>query len=160
MAELSMDHGDEVRPAPKRVHLRLVQPEVGRATGGDDHVLPWYRTPLLLLLSGPTVLALVLLDTPAWVRAAPVLAYIAVVPGLVCVRVLRLPNRLMEIPLGIGLSVAVGALVAQAMIYLQLWSPIAWVSTLVVIASPPAAFEVYRGPLSRQPPGDLGGGAR
>jgi len=112
---------------------------------------------LLLLLSGPVVLALILLDAPTWIRVAPVLAYIAVVPGLACVRLIRLPERLMEVLLGVGLSFALGVLVAQVMIYLHVWSPTLGLSTLVVIASLTGTLELYRGPHATGTPGEVRG---
>src|SRR5258706_462717 len=89
-------------------------PMAGDTDGG------WLREawpPLLVLLSGAVVLALVLLDAPTSVRATPVLAYIAVVPGLAYVRLVRLPDRGMGLLLGVGLSLALGIVVAQAMVY-------------------------------------------
>jgi hypothetical protein len=100
---------------------------------------------LLLLLSGPVVLVLVAFDAPAWLRAVPVLGYLAVVPGLTGIRLLRLADRLMELLLGIGLSLAAGILVAQTMIYLHVWSPILGVSALVMIASVAGVLDLVRG---------------
>jgi hypothetical protein len=110
---------------------------------------PWYPVPLLLLLSGPVVLALIALDAPAWLRAVAVLSYLAVVPGLAGVRLLRLADHLMEILLGIGLSLAAGILVAQTMIYLHVWSPVLGVSALVVIGSVAAVLDLVRGGAAR-----------
>ncbi len=155
MVEVSME--DE-RPRPARARLRLVRPGGDANTGGhDDGGRLWYSTPLLLLLSGPVVLALILLDAPTWIRVAPVLAYIAVVPGLACVRLIRLPERLMEVLLGVGLSFALGVLVAQVMIYLHVWSPTLGLSTLVVIASLTGTLELYRGPHATGTPGEVRG---
>jgi hypothetical protein len=119
------------------------------AAGGPRQGLPWHPVPLLLLLSGPVVLALVVLDAPTWLRAGPVLCYLAVVPGLAGIRLLRLADRLMEILLGIGLSLAAGILVAQSMIYLHVWSPILGVSAVMVIASVAAVLDLVRGGDSR-----------
>jgi hypothetical protein len=124
------------------------------ADGTDGGWLRDAWPPLLVLLSGAVVLGLVLLDAPASVRATPVLAYIAVVPGLACVRLLRLTDRWMGLLLGIGLSLALGIVVAQAMVYLHRWSPLLGLSTLTVIATPAALFELFRGRLGsrlRQP---------
>jgi energy-coupling factor transporter transmembrane protein EcfT len=102
--------------------------------------------PLLVLLSGAVVLAVVFLKAPTAVRAAPVLGYIAIVPGLACTRLVRLPDRFTEFVLGVGLSLALGILVAQAMVYLHRWSPPLGLAALVVIASLAASAELYRGP--------------
>ena len=47
------------------------------------------------------------------------IAYVITVPGLACVRLARLPDRLPEGALAVGLSIALGTLVAQAMVYLR-----------------------------------------
>jgi hypothetical protein len=156
MAELSMGEPAEARQdrvlvtAAVESGTKPIRPfsEPGRnpSTGGPPR--RWRhrrRVSLLLLLSGPVVLALVVLAAPAWLRAVPVLTYLAVVPGLAGVRLLRLADRLMEILLGVGLSCTLGILVAQAMIYLRAWSPTLGLSTLVVIGSLAAGLELYRG---------------
>lgn len=100
--------------------------------------------PLVLLLSGAGVLTVVLLDVPAVVRAVGVLAYIAVAPGLAWVRLIRLPDRLTQFVIGVALSFALGILVAQAMVYLQRWSPLLGLCALVAIASLAALIELVR----------------
>jgi hypothetical protein len=97
-----------------------------------------------VLLSGGGVLALVLLDVPGVARAAPVLAYLAVVPGSACVRLVRLPDRSLGLLLGVGLSLALGIMVSQAMVYLRLWSPLHGLATLVVVASLAACVELFQ----------------
>jgi len=95
----------------------------------------WYGPPLSLLMCGPAALALVAFDAPAELRTVPVLAYIVVVPGLAGVRLLALADRRDELLLGIGLSLALGVLVAQVMIYMDAWSPAGGLAALVVLAS-------------------------
>jgi hypothetical protein len=142
-----------VRPyvARGRVPLDLV-PTVAApdAGGGADN---WQRSlpPLLLLLAGPAVLALIVLDAPAWLRAGPVLLYVGAVPGYAVVRLLRLPDLLMTALLGVGLSLALGLLVAQLMIYMNLWSPLLGLSTLVALASVAASVELLPGKWSARP---------
>jgi hypothetical protein len=107
----------------------------------------WLRRawpPLLILTSGFVVLSLVLLDAPGTVRAAPVLVYLAVIPGLAWVRLIRLPDHLMAALVGVAVSFAFGIGVAEAMIYLHRWSPVLGLSTLVVIASFAALIELVR----------------
>jgi hypothetical protein len=145
MAELSI--GDEVRRGGiDRIRLRLVPPNDQPTTSGNDGGWLWYCLLLLLLLSGPAVLVLVVFDAPSWVRAVPVFAYIAVVPGLAWIRLLRLTDRFTEILLGIGLSLAIGVLVAQLMIYLHAWTSTLGLSMLVAIASLPVLVDLYLGP--------------
>jgi hypothetical protein len=118
-----------------QVPVRLPEkpPAMGSAAGGGDDGSRW--PPVLLLATGVAVLALVVLRAPAALRAAPVIAYIMTVPGLACMRLARLSNRLAELALGVGLSLALAVLVAQAMIYMRVWSPTLGIAILVVTAS-------------------------
>ncbi len=120
-------------PMPERAQA------TGRA-GGDDGGGRW--PPVLLLSIGVAVLALVVMRAPATLRAVPVIAYVMTVPGLACVRLARLSNRLAELALGVGLSLALAVVVAQAMIYLKLWSPTLGIVILVVTASIAAGAEM------------------
>ena len=148
-------------PVPARgrapVPIALVRPYVARGrvpqdsvttapdTGGGDGGAQRYLPPLLLLLAGPAVLALMVLDAPAWLRAGPVLLYIGAVPGYALVRLLRLTDRQMTTLLGVGTSLALGVVVAQLMIYAHRWSPQFGLSTLVVVASVAAGGELVPG---------------
>jgi hypothetical protein len=154
MAGLSMNH-DEPHPGPAPLTLHPAAAESTPATGGDGGGSMRYLAPLLLLLAGPAVLALVILDAPPWLRAAPVLAYLGMIPGLAVVRLLRSPDRLMVTLLGVGLSLALGVLVAQLMIYTHRWSPTLGVSTLVAIASAASAVDLFRPPPARRPSGGV-----
>jgi hypothetical protein len=123
----------------------------GRDGGGRSRISGWLRQawpPLLILAWGAVVVTLVLLDVPAAVRGVPVLAYLAVAPGLAYVRLLRLSDGVKDLLLGVGLSLALGVVVAQGMIYLHLWSPLLGLSTLAALASLAALFELLRGPLA------------
>jgi hypothetical protein len=148
------DPGDtRVRPEP--VWLGREDQAPAATTGGATGWWLWQAIPLLLLLSGPFVLTLVIVNAPTWVRAGPVLTYLAVVPGLASVRLLRLTDRLMEILLGIAFSLALGVLLAQMMIYLRRWSPTMGLATLVLIASIAALAEVHQArPAARIAKGD------
>jgi hypothetical protein len=128
-----------------RVPLNVVASQATPDAGGGADGWPHYLPPLLLLLAGPAVLTLIVFNTPAWLRAAPVLLYVAAVPGYALVRLLRLSDPLMSALLGVGLSLALGLLVAQLMIYAHLWSPLLGLSTLVVLASAAAAVELLPG---------------
>jgi hypothetical protein len=139
---------DEVAPRGPVIRaadrgLVLLQ-ENARATGGSggrDGGGSW-RPPVLLLLIGLAVLALVVMRAPAALRAAPVIAYVITVPGLACVRLAHLSERLAELALGVGLSLALAVVVAQVMIYLKLWSPTLGIAILVAIASIAAGIDL------------------
>jgi hypothetical protein len=134
----------------------ILPPEKAQVTGGTvggDGRDRW--PPVLLLAIGVAVLALVVMRAPVAVRAAPVIAYVMTVPGLACVRLARLPDRLAEFALAIGLSLALGVVVAQAMIYLRVWSPTLGIAILIAIASIAACVElvgIRRGPPAVAPP--------
>jgi hypothetical protein len=117
--------------------------ETGQATGraGGGHGGGGWP-PVLLLSLGVAVLALVVMRAPPALRAAPVIAYVVTVPGLACVRLARLSDRVAELALGVGLSLALGVVVAQAMIYLRHWSPAVGLAILVGIASIAAGAEL------------------
>jgi hypothetical protein len=133
-------------PLEEAETLRLVWPAeqelVGRRGGhpqtGDPttsgHGGSWWP-PVLLNGAGLVVLALVLTGAPTTVRAAPVIGYVMTVPGLACIRLLGSLGRLPQLAFGVGLSLALAVLVAQAMIYLDLWSPVGGIATLVAIGS-------------------------
>jgi len=121
------------------VQLQERAQATGRAGGGDGGS-SW--PPVLLLSIGVAVLALVVMRAPPALRAAPVIAYVMTVPGLACVRLAHLSDRLAELALGVGLSLALAVVVAQAMIYLRLWSPTLGIVILVVTASIAAGIEL------------------
>jgi hypothetical protein len=133
-------------PLEKAETLRLVWPaeqELARRRGdhpqtGDTttggHGRSWWP-PLLLNWAGLVVLILVLTGVPTTVRAAPVIGYVMTVPGLACIRLLGSLGRLPQLAFGVGLSLALAVLVAQAMIYLDLWSPVGGIATLALIGS-------------------------
>jgi hypothetical protein len=108
-------------------------PQTGDTTTGG-HGGSWWP-PLLLNWAGLVVLILVLTGVPTTVRAAPVIGYVMTVPGLACIRLLGSLGRLPQLAFGVGLSLALAVLVAQAMIFLDLWSPVGGIATLVVIGS-------------------------
>jgi hypothetical protein len=110
--------------------------------GGSQPPAAW--PPLLVLLAGVVVLALVLLDGPGGVRAVAVLTYLAVLPGYAVARLIRLPGGVARFVIGVALSLALGILVAQAMVELRRWSPLLGLSTLVAVASLAALLELLR----------------
>lgn len=132
--------GPVIRAADRGLVLLPEKAQATGRTGGSDGSGRW--PPVLLLSIGVAVLALVVMRAPAALRAAPVIAYVITVPGLACVRLAQLSDRLAELALGVGLSLALAVVVAQAMIYLQVWSPTLGIVILVVIASMAAGVEL------------------
>ena len=103
---------------------------------------PW--PPLVILLAGGDVLALVVSDVPSLLRAVAVLGYLAVAPGLACARLIRILDGPSRFVVGVALSLALGILVAQGMIQLHRWSPLLGLSTLTSVASLAALIELGR----------------
>jgi hypothetical protein len=97
-----------------------------------------------MLLAGGGVLGLVLLDGPGTVRAVAVLAYLSVIPGLAWVRLTSVPDGVTQFIIGVALSLSLGILVAQAMVQLRRWSPLAGLCALVTVASLAALLELLR----------------
>jgi hypothetical protein len=144
-AEPEIDPNKDSSDRDQRPRTVLRRRAVAPAAAGPAGVrLRTTWPPLAVLLSGAGVLTLVLLDGPAALRAVSVLTYIAVVPGLACARLIRLPDPLTQFVVGVALSVALGILVAQAMVYLQRWSPLLGLYALAVIASLAALIELVR----------------
>ncbi len=144
MAQIADGSPSEPPDRPEAT-LHVVQPGETPppvAGGADDGGLRAEWPSLLVLLSGAVVLILVLLDAPTPLRIGPVLGYIAVVPGLACVRLARIPDRFTELLLGVTLSFALGIIVAQLMIYAHLWSPALGLTTLVIVASAAAVIDL------------------
>lgn len=73
-----------------------------------------------------------LFDLPNPPRAAVVLAFALVCPGMALVRLLRLGEPLAELLLAIVVSLALAAVVATIPIYLGIWNP--RVSLLIIAA--------------------------
>ena len=116
------------------VELEHKPSQTGDTTTGGGSRSSWWP-PLLLSWLGLVVLALVLSGKPGVLRAALVIGYVMIVPGLACIRLLFLPDRLLQLVFGVGLSLALAVLVAQAMMYLGMWSPVRGMAILVVIGS-------------------------
>jgi hypothetical protein len=140
-----------VRAAPALAILHTnVVPVRWTGAGGSGRDMPRLTAPVLQLVAGVIVLGLVLTGAPAAVRVAPVLTYVAAVPGLACIRLLRPGDVATTAALGVGLSLALAVLVAQAMVYTGWWSPALGVAVLVTIASAASAAEIVRG-MARRP---------
>jgi hypothetical protein len=123
-----------VRPIEQEfVGLRGGHPQSGATTTGG-HGGSWWP-PLLLNWAGMVVLVLILTGAPTTLRAPLVIGYVMTVPGLACIRLLGSLGRLSQLAFGVGLSLALAVLVAQTMVYLNLWSPVGGIAALIVIGS-------------------------
>jgi hypothetical protein len=87
--------------------------------------------PIVITLSLIAAISAIVADLPQPLRAAIVLWFIFVCPGMAFVRLLRLKEAWVEWVLAVALSMAIDLLVAAFILYVGLWSPV-WI--LVVIA--------------------------
>ena len=62
------------------------------------------------------------LSAPPIVRAPLVLGFVAFCPGFAWTRLLGLPERWIEVVIGVPLSLAITMLVAMTTVYLNVWS--------------------------------------
>jgi hypothetical protein len=65
----------------------------------------------------------------------PVAAFVLVGPGLAVVRLLGLGDRLLELVLGVGLSIGMTGLLLVTQLYAGLWSPAATLAILIGVAT-------------------------
>jgi hypothetical protein len=78
--------------------------------------------PALLIVWVAAASVFVLLDLQSVYRPLVTLSFLLLAPGLAVVRLLRLPDHLLEWSLAIALSLAIGAIVATLFIYVHAWS--------------------------------------
>jgi hypothetical protein len=101
----------------------------------------------ILLLAGVAaacVLAplLILTGTGGPVRVAATLVVLALAPGTAIAGARR--RRTPELGLAVGLSLACSAVIAQAMLTLNLWAPRAATCVLALVCLPPVAIRTYK----------------
>ncbi|MGW5671792.1 hypothetical protein [Micromonospora sp. NPDC003776] len=136
--------------AESPLDVRPSRPHLEGGSGSEDDFpsdTPWPA--LATLIAGAGVVNLVLWEVPGVLRAVAVLGYLAVAPGLACVRLIRIPDGLSRFVVGVALSLALGVLVAQGMIHLHRWSPLLGLAVLTGIASLAALIELGRNALRR-----------
>jgi uncharacterized membrane protein len=81
------------------------------------------RWATLVVVLAAAAVAVTLADVRSPARAAIVLAFVLVVPGLAIVRPIGLRDPLVELTLGVAVSVAIDTLAASAILYAGGWSP-------------------------------------
>jgi uncharacterized membrane protein len=90
---------------------------------------------IVLLASGVLAVLAMLAPVPVPARAVLVVGFALVSPGLAWVRLLDLHDRLVELTLGIALSIALGTLVASLQAYASVWSPRASIVVLALLVA-------------------------
>lgn len=119
----------DVSPAPRRsVRERLVV----------RYTLP--PAAIVVLSAAAAMLVFAVPESP--LRPYAVLAFALVCPGCALVRLVALPDPLLELAAGVGLSIAIQTLVSTAMLYAHAWSPGVLFAGLVVVAVSGASAEL------------------
>lgn len=105
--------------------------------------------PLLITALAAASTCFVLLDLRHPTRAAVVLAFAVVCPGMALVRLLRLGDTLTELFLAVVVSLALAALVASIYLYLGRWDPRLVLLVIVAVALVAVLADLLR---TDQPP--------
>ena len=100
--------------------------------------------PVATIVYAAAVSLLVFLQAPPSYRAAPVLLFVVLVPGIAVVRLLRIPGVLVQLTLGLAVSLALAVLVPSLMVYAGWWSPRGALVVLVAIAALASAAALVR----------------
>ena len=90
----------------------------------------------MLVAASALVAVVVVLDRRSSVGAVVVLAFLAVAPGAALTRLLGFPatdERAVTLVVALGVSFAIDALVAEAMVYAHVWTPARALLALVAI---------------------------
>jgi uncharacterized membrane protein len=81
------------------------------------------RWAALVVVLAAAAMALTLADVHSPARAAIVLAFVLVAPGLAIVRPIGMRDPMVELMLAVAVSVALDTLAASAILYAGAWSP-------------------------------------
>ncbi len=91
--------------------------------------------PAILLLSVIAVISLVIVGPGTPLQPYVVMEFLFLCPGMAYVPLLKLNNSIIELTLGVALSLSIDAIVAGCFLYAHAWSPsgILWVLDLVTL---------------------------
>ena len=78
--------------------------------------------PLVITTASIVTLLAFAANTGSPVRVAVTFVFFLICPGAAFVRLLRLDDLLTDLTLSVALSIVLGTLVAEALVYLQAWS--------------------------------------
>jgi hypothetical protein len=137
---------DEPPPAPRRPPARAeaaatVAPTPRRSV--RERLVVRYTLPPTLIVALAIAAAMIVFAAPGSpLRPYVVLAFALVCPGSALVRLLAVPDPVLELAAGVGLSIAIQLLASTAMLYAHAWSPEALFALLVVFAVSAASAEL------------------
>lgn len=103
-----------------------------------------YCWPLVIAVSGIAVALTMFAGFGSPLRPIVVIWFLTVCPGMALVRMLPIKDGLTEFTLGIAVSLAMDALLAEVMVYTKLWSSAWALGILVGISYAGAASQVVR----------------
>ena len=95
----------------------------------------WVRGEAIAILAGALVSAVAIVAGFPSILGLPVAAFVLIGPGLAAVRLLGLGDRLLELVLGVGLSIGMTGLLLLTQLYAGLWWPAATLAILVGVAT-------------------------
>ena len=83
----------------------------------------WVRGEAMAIMAGAVISAAAVVAGFPPILGLPVAAFVLIGPGLAVVRLLGLGDRLLELVLGVGLSLGLTGLLLVTQLYAGLWSP-------------------------------------
>ncbi len=98
----------------------------------------------MLLGSSLVLVAATVAGAPQPLRGVVALWFFLTCPGLAIVGLLRIDDLLAEALIAVALSVAIGMLLAVAMVLTHTWSPVVATATLVALSLAGAGAQVRR----------------
>ncbi|MCA1669152.1 MAG: hypothetical protein LC793_17500 [Thermomicrobia bacterium] len=105
---------------------------------------PRSRWPVVIGASAFALALVLLAESGLPLRPIVVIWFLAVCPGMAFVPLLAIRDWLTALTIGVGVSLALDALVAEAMVYTGYWSATWSLAALVAIACAGAAWQVMR----------------
>jgi hypothetical protein len=107
-----------------------------------------FRWPVIVLVSAFAVGLLLLGESGLPLRPIITIWFLIVCPGMAFVPMLPIKDGLAAFTVGIGVSLAIDALIAEAMVYTTHWSATWSLAILVGIAGAGAAWQLRRGTMA------------
>ncbi len=84
-------------------------------------------------------------NTGGMLRSAIIFLFMLVMPGLAYTRLFHFRDFLVEIVLAVAISLAVGTIVAEIMLFLHIWSPNTGLGVLIAVSLVGAYLQIMRG---------------
>ena len=132
------------RPRPARAEAAAtVAPTPRPRRSVRERFVVRYTLPPTLIVGLAVAAAMIVFAAPGSpLRPYVVLAFAIACPGSALVRLLAVPDPVLELAAGVGLSIAIQILASTAMLYAHAWSPEALFAALVVVAVSAASVEL------------------